>query len=34
MAKQGIDKPVDQFIEEAVARWEREYRSGLLPIHG
>ncbi|MFN8487992.1 MAG: DUF455 family protein [Caldilineaceae bacterium] len=30
---QGIDKPVEQFIEETVALWEREYRSGLLPIH-
>ncbi|MEZ4731349.1 MAG: hypothetical protein R3E79_29875 [Caldilineaceae bacterium] len=33
MAQQGIDKPVEQFIEETVALWEREYRSGLLPLH-
>ena len=33
MANQGIDKPVEQFVEETVALWEREYRSGLLPIH-
>jgi hypothetical protein len=30
---QGIDKPVETFVEEAVALWEAEYRSGLLPIH-
>lgn len=33
MARQGIDKPAEQFIEETVALWEREYRSGLLPLH-
>lgn len=33
MAQQGIDKPVEQFVEETVALWEREYRSGLLPLH-
>ncbi len=33
MAVQGIGKPVEQFVEETVALWEREYRSGLLPIH-
>ncbi len=33
LEKQGIDKPVEQFIEETVALWEREYRSGLLPVH-
>jgi len=33
MAQQDIDKPVEQFIEETVALWEREYRSGLLPLH-
>jgi hypothetical protein len=33
MAQQGINKPVDQFIEETVALWESEYRSGLLPLH-
>ena len=32
--KNGIDTPVEQFISEAVARWEAEYRSGTLPIHG
>ena len=33
MAIQGIAMPVEQFIEETVALWEREYRSGLLPLH-
>ena len=33
LANQGINKPVEQFVEEAVALWEREYRSGSLPIH-
>ncbi len=32
MAKNGIDRPVDEFIEETVALWEREYSSGALPI--
>lgn len=34
MSAFGIDKPVDQFIEETVALWEAEYRSGKLPVHG
>jgi len=34
LAKGGIDTPVEQYIEEMVTRWEREYRSGALPIHG
>lgn len=34
LAKQGIDRPVQQFIDETVALWEAEYRSGLLPLHG
>jgi len=25
--KNGIDRPVNEFIEETVALWEREYRS-------
>jgi bacterioferritin (cytochrome b1) len=33
MAAHGIDKPVEQFIDETVALWEAEYRSGALPIH-
>lgn len=33
LEKQGIQKPVEQFVDEAVDLWEREYRSGLLPIH-
>jgi uncharacterized ferritin-like protein (DUF455 family) len=33
MASQGINKPVDEFVHETVARWEAEYRSGKLPIH-
>ena len=32
MAQQGIDKPVEEYVAEAVALWEREYRSGLLPV--
>jgi hypothetical protein len=32
IAQQGIDKSVEQYVEEAVALWEREYRSGLLPV--
>jgi len=30
---EGITQPVEQFVEEAVKRWEAEYRSGVLPIH-
>jgi uncharacterized ferritin-like protein (DUF455 family) len=33
MAQHGIATPVDQFVEETVARWEAEYRSGALPLH-
>jgi hypothetical protein len=33
MAAHGIDKPVEQFIDETVALWEAEYRSGALPVH-
>ena len=33
MAQHGIDSPVDEFIKETVALWEREYMSGTLPIH-
>jgi hypothetical protein len=33
MEKNGIQKPVKEFIDETVARWEAEYRSGKLPIH-
>jgi hypothetical protein len=33
MQKNGIEKPVKVFIDETVARWETEYRSGKLPIH-
>jgi hypothetical protein len=33
LEKYGIATPPDQFIAETVARWEAEYRSGLLPIH-
>jgi hypothetical protein len=33
MTAHGIDKPVEQFIDETVALWEAEYRSGTLPIH-
>ncbi len=33
MKAHGIDKPVEQYIDETVARWEVEYRSGELPIH-
>ncbi len=30
---QGITQSAEQFVEEAVKRWEAEYRSGVLPIH-
>ena len=33
MAKNNIETPLDQFIEETVALWQREYMSGDLPIH-
>lgn len=33
MAAHGIDKPVEEFIDETVALWEAEYRSGTLPVH-
>lgn len=33
MDAHGIDKPVEQFIDDTVALWEAEYRSGALPIH-
>ena len=32
MEKQGIDKPVAQFIEETVALWNKEYVPGELPL--
>lgn len=33
MALHGITTPVDQFVDETVALWEAEYRSGALPLH-
>jgi uncharacterized ferritin-like protein (DUF455 family) len=33
MAEHGHTKPVDDFVDEIVARWETEYRSGELPLH-
>lgn len=33
MQAHGIDKPVEQYVDETVALWEAEYRSGTLPIH-
>jgi hypothetical protein len=33
MEKHGIKQSVETFIEESVALWEAEYRSGTLPIH-
>ncbi len=33
MAQNNIDMPVEQFIEETVALWQREYVSGDLPLH-
>jgi Protein of unknown function (DUF455) len=33
MALHGIERPVDQFIDETVQLWEAEYRSGALPLH-
>ncbi len=32
MAQNNIDMPVEQFIEETVALWQREYVSGDLPL--
>ena len=33
MAKNNIDMPLEQFIEETVALWHEEYMSGDLPLH-
>ena len=33
MKSHGIDKPVEQFIEETVTLWNEEYVSGKLPLH-
>lgn len=33
MKSHGIDQDVDTFIEETVAMWHEEYRSGTLPLH-
>jgi hypothetical protein len=33
MAQHGITIPVDQFVDQTVALWEAEYRSGALPLH-
>jgi len=33
MRVHGIDRPVDDFVDETVRLWEAEYRSGALPIH-
>lgn len=33
MEQHGIKMPVEQFVDETVARWEAEYRSGALPLH-
>jgi hypothetical protein len=33
MAQHGITMPVDQFVDQTVALWEAEYRSGALPLH-
>jgi len=33
MALHGITTPVDQFVDQTVALWEAEYRSGALPLH-
>ncbi len=33
MKSHGINKDVDEFIEETVAMWQDEYVSGTLPIH-
>ena len=32
MAKNGIDAPVEEFIAETVALWEREYLTSALPL--
>ena len=33
MKSHGIDRPVDEFIEETVERWRQEYVGGTLPLH-
>lgn len=33
MKSHGIDKPVEQFINDCVALWNEEYVSGKLPLH-
>ena len=33
MANNNIELPLDQFIEETVTLWRREYMSGDLPLH-
>ena len=33
MAKNNIELALDQFIDETVALWQREYMSGDLPLH-
>ena len=33
MAEHGIDKPLEEFVDETVALWQREYKSGTLPLH-
>ncbi len=33
MTQNNIDLPLDQFIEETVDLWRREYMSGELPLH-
>jgi hypothetical protein len=33
MAQHGITTPVDEFVDQTVALWEAEYRSGALPLH-
>lgn len=33
MARGKIAMPVEQFVEETIALWRREYVSGELPLH-
>jgi hypothetical protein len=33
MTQHGITTPVDEFVDQTVALWEADYRSGALPIH-
>jgi hypothetical protein len=33
LRRQGEERKVEEFVADVVARWEREYVSGVMPIH-